>query len=254
MTDLPGDAQLSARRIRQARLGISDLKVDIPSHVCLFYKDDAELRERLGFLALTLDDPEQVAVLFGTDARLAEVLGYLAQDHARDIASDMAARRIVLVDGAPDIETIVAHITGALDAALARGAKLIRFLGFIGWGDMDWPPDQDLMTFEAKVTETLSKYPVVVLCSYNIEKLPGPVLIFAGIKTHPFTIIGTTLAKNPHYMPFEAYMASRSVPEPADEHTRALRGVTIGPLDRGHRQSPVKERGRSGDIPASGGS
>lgn len=224
--------------MRQTRLGIADLKVDIPSHVCLFYKDDAELRERLDFLALSLDDPEQVAVLFGTNERLAEVLGYIAKDNKREVASDLASGRIVLVHGAPDIETIVAQIIAALDAALARGARLIRFLGFIGWGDMDWPPDEDLMTFEAKVTETVSKYPVIVLCSYNIQKLPGPVLIFAGIKTHPFTIVGTTLATNPHYVPFEEYMASRLRPETPDEHERALRGVTIGPLDRGQSVRP----------------
>lgn len=248
MADLSSEGQINLLAPRQARLGISDLKVEIPSHVCLFYKDDAELRERLGFLALTLDEPEQVAVLFGTKARLEVVLGYIQQDHKREIASDLAAGRIVLVYGAPDVETIVAQIIGALDAALARGAKLIRFLGFIGWGDMEWPPDEDLMTFEAKVTETVSKYPVVVLCSYNIGKLPGPVLIFAGIKTHPFTIIGTTLAKNPHYVRFEEYMASRLRPETADEHERALRGVTIGPIDRSHREPRTVKQPQTKDV------
>jgi hypothetical protein len=231
MVEVNGDVQIRPRA-RKARLGISDLKVDIPSHLCVFYKDDAELREHLSFLTSALDDPEQVAVIFGTKERLAEVLGYIAQDHGRDVASDVAAGRVVLVHGAPDIETVVARIIGALDAAVARGATMIRFLGFIGWGDMDWPPEEDLMTFEAKVTATVAKYPVVVLCTYNIGKLPGPVLIFAGIKTHPFTIVGTTLAKNPHYVPFEEYMASRSRPETPDEHKRALRGVTIGPLAR----------------------
>lgn len=239
MADVPGDVEKEVGRMRQAKLGIADLKVDVPSHVCLFYKDDAELRERLGFLVQALDDPEQVAVLFGTKERLAEVLGYIAKDHNREIASDLSAGRIVLVHGAPEVETIVAEIIGALDAAVARGAKLIRFLGFIGWGDMDWPPDEDLMTFESKVTETVRKYPVVVLCTYNIDKLPGPVLIFAGIKTHPFTIVGTTLARNPHYVPFEEYMASRLRPETPDEHERALRGVTIGPLDREQRVRPA---------------
>ena len=50
-------------------LGFADLKVDVPSHICLFYSNDDELRERLGFLARTLDDPTQVAVLFGKQER-----------------------------------------------------------------------------------------------------------------------------------------------------------------------------------------
>ncbi len=92
------------------------------------------------------------------------MLGYIAQDGKREISSDLAAGRIVLVHGAPDIETIVTRITEALDDAVARGAKLIRFLGFIGWGDMDWPPEKDLMSFESSITETVNKYPAVVLC------------------------------------------------------------------------------------------
>lgn len=60
----------------QAKLGFADLNVDVPSHICLFYANDEELRARLGFLAHTLDNPTQVAVLFGKQKRLEEVLGY----------------------------------------------------------------------------------------------------------------------------------------------------------------------------------
>ena len=81
-------------------LGFADLKVDVPSHICLFYSNDDELRERLGFLARTLDDPTQVAVLFGKQDRLEEVLGYIGTDFKRDVAADLKAGRIVLVNGA----------------------------------------------------------------------------------------------------------------------------------------------------------
>lgn len=210
-------------------LGFADLRVQVPSHVCLFYSNDDELRERLGFLAHTLDDPKQVAVLFGKQERLDEVLAYIGEDFARDISADLKAGRIVLVNGARDPDALLRGIAGALDAAIARGVGLIRFLGFIGWGDMDWPNTEDLMMFEAKVTEAVKTYPAIVVCTYNTEKLPGPILIFAGIETHPLTIIGTTLAENPHYVPFAEYVARREHPTAA-EREKNLRGVRIGPL------------------------
>ena len=215
----------------RTKLGFADLKIDVPSHICLFYSDDAELRDRLGFLANTLDDPEQVAVLFGRQARLEEILGYIGADHKRDIAADLAAGRIVLVNGAPDPDALLGGIAAAFDAAVARGTKLIRFLGFIGWGDMDWPAQEDLMSFEAKVSEAVKSYPAIVMCTYNTEQLPGSVLIFAGIETHPYTILGTTLCENPHYVPFADYIERRKRPTQAErEHN--LGGVKVGPLNR----------------------
>lgn len=212
-----------------ANLGFGGLKVDVPSHVCLFYSNDTELRERLGFLAHTLDAPGEVAVLFGKQERLEEVLGYIGADHKRDVAADLKAGRIVLVNGARDPDELLGGIAKALDAVVASGATLIRFLGFIGWGDMDWPADEELMVFEAKVTEAVKSYPAVVVCTYNVEKLPGSVLIFAGIETHPVTIIGTTLCQNPHYVPFANYIERRSRPT-TSQRERNLAGVTVGPL------------------------
>jgi hypothetical protein len=213
----------------RTNLGFADLSVDVPSHVCLFYSNDDELRERLGFLANTLDDPTQVAVLFGKQERLEEVLGYIGEDFTRDVAADLELGRIVLLNGARDPAALLGGIASALDALVARGATLIRFLGFIGWGDMDWPPTEDLMTFEAKVTEAVKSYPAVVVCTYHTEKLPGQILIFAGIETHPLTIIGTTLCENPHYVPFAEYIERRDRPT-TEQRERNLRGVTVGPL------------------------
>lgn len=213
----------------QVKLGFADLKVDVPSHICLFYSSDDELRERLGFLAHTLDDPEQVAVLFGKKERLEEILGYIRSDFKRDVAADVKSGRIVLVNGSRDPDALLGGIAKALDETVARGAKLIRFLGFIGWGDMDWPDTEDLMVFEAKVSEAVKSYPALVVCTYNTEKLPGSVLIFAGIETHPYTILGTTLCENPHFVPFADYIERRRRPTTAErEHN--LGGVKVGPL------------------------
>ncbi len=213
----------------KAPLHFGDLAVDVPSHICLFYSNDGELRERLAFLAHTFDDPNEVAVLFGKQERLDQILGYIAADHGRDTEADVASGRIVLVNGARDPDILLGSIATALDAAVARNVKLIRFLGFIGWGDMDWPETEDLMVFESKVSEAVKSYPAVVVCTYNTEKLPGSVLIFAGIETHPYTILGTTLCENPHFVPFADYIQRRGRPSIVDRE-RSLGGVKVGPL------------------------
>lgn len=207
----------------------SDLAVDIPSHLCLFYSNDAELRERLGFLRAALEDPAEVAVLFGKRSRLEEVLGYLAEDHGRDVDADIRARRIVLIEGDPDPNVMLGRIGAEFDGIVARGARLIRFLGFIGWGDMDWPSDEDLIAFESKVNDAIGKYPAVVLCTYGLEHLPSRIVVYGGIETHPFTILGTTLCRNPHYVPFAEYLARKDRDEPGGRK-KALGKVVIGPV------------------------
>jgi len=168
-------------------------------------------------------------VLFGKRERLDQVLGYIGADHHRDITADLQDGRIVLVTGVPDADLLLGNIARALAAAVAADKKLIRFLGFIGWGDMDWPPQEDLMTFEAKVSEAVKSYPAVVVCTYNTEQLPGSVLIFAGIETHPLTILGTTIARNPHYVPFATYVARKGRPFAA-EREQNLSAVMVGKL------------------------
>jgi hypothetical protein len=181
-------------------LGLFDQAVEVPSHICLFYYDDAELRERLAFLEPGLEAPDEAVVLFGPEPRLRQILGYLADASERDIDRDLADGKIVLVEGAPTADEILSNIGAALDALVARHVRLIRFLGFIGWQDPEWPPTDDLLAFEANVNRAVANYPVITVCTYRLTDLPGPTLIFGGIQTHPLTIIGETLCENPHYL------------------------------------------------------
>lgn len=179
----------------------------MPSHICLFYYDDAELRERLSFVKVGLDDPSQAVVLFGPRERLDQVLGFIAEAIGRDLADELRSGRIVLVDGAPDVPGTFANVATALDALVARGIVLIRFLGFIGWGKQDWPSDEELLRFESRVNDAVTRYPAIVVCGYRTSELAGPLLVFGGLQTHPLTFIGTTLYDNPHYMSPAEFLA-----------------------------------------------
>jgi len=209
-----------------APLGFLDRQVGVPSHICLFYYDDTELREALSFLALGLADPAQATVLFGPRARLEVILGYLAADHGRDTQADLRDGRITLVDGArTDAETL-ANIGRTMDTLMERRPALIRFLGFIGWGEAGWPSQDELLRFEATVNEAVAGYPTIAICTYNANRLPGPLLIFGGIETHPLTIIGDSVCDNPHYVSPRDYLARPGAPW-TDERRERLSEVVI---------------------------
>ena len=190
-------------RSLHAPLGFNDLSVPIPSHTCLFYYDDEELRQKLGFVRIGLETDDQAVVLFGPARRLKQVLGYVARDLGRDVDEDVANGKILLldpIDGAADDDSLLASIADRLDDLVARGVALIRFLGFIGWQDRDWPDHERLLAFESRINQAATQYPSLVLCTYRLTDVPGPLLIYGGIETHPLTIIGQTVCENPHYV------------------------------------------------------
>jgi len=198
---------------RRASLGFGDLDVAVPSHVCLFYYDDVELRDKLGFLRLGLESEKEAAVLFGRHPRLMEVLGYLAAE-GLDTDAHVAAGRLVLIEGASDADALLGKIGEQLDALIACGVELIRFLGFIGWEDPAWPTHEELLAFESEVNNAAANYPAVVMCTYKLTDIPGPLLIYGGIEMHALTIIGGTVCENPHFVMPERFAADRAGKQP----------------------------------------
>lgn len=199
---------MSSAARANAPLGFGDLSVGVPSHLCLFYYDDVELRSKLGFVRLGLEGAGEAVVLFGRRPRLNQILEYLRAE-GLDIDGFQESGRLVLVEGAADREGLLRNIGVQLDAVMSTGATLIRFLGFIGWEDPGWPTHDELLAFESMVNVAAASYPAVVMCTYKLTEIPGPLLIYGGIETHPLTIIGDTVCQNPHYVPPEQYASVR---------------------------------------------
>src|SRR6476620_6811044 len=97
-------------------LGFGGKKVPVPSHLCIFYYDDDELRSNFGFLKAGFDAPDEAVVLFGGSDRLEQVQSYLEKDLKRDIAADVADGKLVLVGGVKDPNELRAGIGTALGA------------------------------------------------------------------------------------------------------------------------------------------
>jgi hypothetical protein len=157
----------------------------IGSHVCSYCSGEEALRDSLAFLRVGLDREGEVCVLFADTSRQPVLLEWLAEGYPGDLASRIEDGRLVLIAGAPTIDLLVARIVERLDTAVAGGCRIIRFLGFIAWVMAGWPSDDELLEFEARVNEVVTRYPAVIVCTYAIPALAGPTLIYGGLQTHP---------------------------------------------------------------------
>jgi hypothetical protein len=180
-------------------LGWTDRDIPIGTHMCFYYSDDRTLKETLSFLRVGLDEPETCCVLFADSSRFDSLLGWLSDGYEGSLDPLLDSNKLMVIGGAPTTAELLATIGGRLDQAMAEGFRVIRFLGFIGWGKPGWPDEASLLEFERTVNDVVTAYPAVIICTYGVPHLSGASLIYGGLQTHPVTMIGDDIRPNPHY-------------------------------------------------------
>ena len=157
----------------------------------------------MAFLRIGLDRESECNVIFADRSRHASLLAWLQDGYSGDVEDLIKRGRLVLIGGAPTGEELLANIATELDAVIARGSTLIRFLGFIAWGVDGWPDEASLLEFESKVNAAVMAYPAVIICTYGVPTLSGGQLIGGGLITHPVVFLNDRmLSGNPlHYDP-----------------------------------------------------
>lgn len=183
------------------RLGIGahDSFVHKCDHIAYFWETEKEFAEAVGFIAEGLKDRDH-CVIFGYEEANQKVLKYL-DGNGFNVARLLAQKRMTVLSAAHDGDATLARIGATFQEALDRGAKLIRLLGNIGWNRPHWPAENDIMAFEAKVTEAARAFPCVVICMYDVRALPGHIIVRGGLETHPVTIRGNVVRVNPYHIP-----------------------------------------------------
>ena len=190
---------------KKIELGIRGEKVSTGDHIAYFWETEAEFAEGVRFLETGLRG-EDHCVIFGYEEANAKVCSVL---NARgvDVDAFVAAGRLSLLGGESDGRLMLENIGATFTDALKRGAKLIRLLGNIGWGRANWPHEKDILEFEAKVTGAAKAFPSVIVCMYDVESLPGSVVVHGAYETHPLTFCRNVLRENTHYVKFEEFVA-----------------------------------------------
>jgi len=189
---------------RRIRLGILDQYAAPGDHIGYFWETEQEFEEGVGFLAAGLHNGD-ACFIFGHEAANDKVLALLRQ---REFPVDelLRAKRLQVLTGNPSGDAMLAEIGAAFQAALQAGAPTLRLLGNIGWGKRNWPADDEILSFEAKVTEAAKQLPCVIVCMYDVRSLSGRVLLKGGFETHPLTVRSDVVQENPHYVPTEQYL------------------------------------------------
>ena len=102
---------------------------------------------------------------------------------------------------------MLSNIANTFTEAVKGGAKLIRLLGNIGWGREGWPSEHDILEFEARVTGAAKAFPSVVVCMYDVQALPGHVMVHGAFETHPLTFCGNVMRQNTHYVDAKQFLS-----------------------------------------------
>ena len=73
------------------------------------------------------------------------------------------------------------------------------------WALGDSPGVQDLLEYETRVNYFLPKYDDMVVCTFDLTKFSGSVVMDI-LRTHPMAIIGGILQENPFFVPPDEFL------------------------------------------------
>lgn len=185
-------------------LGIRNERIEPGSHIALLWETPAEFEEAVGFLEIALRGQEH-AVIFGHPEANDRVCTIL-EARGHDTLALQRQGKLTILMGVPKGDGMLDSIAAAFQGAIDGGAKMIRLLGNIGWGHVNWPVENEILAFEAKVTAAAKAFPCVVLCLYDVGALSGRIIMHGAYETHPLTICRNVLRENPHHIPMDEYL------------------------------------------------
>jgi hypothetical protein len=193
------------RREGSIHLGIRDMSASLGDHIAYFWETPEEFAEAVGFLRTGLERGEHV-VVFGHD-EANDLVCRALDESGHECASMREEGRLSVLGPDADGELMLSRIGATFQSAVDSGSEMIRLLGNIGWGKPDWPEQEDILRFEAKVTAAAAQFPCVVICMYDLKSLSGSVVVHGAFGTHPLTIYQNLIRENPVCVDVDEYLA-----------------------------------------------
>ena len=200
--------------------------LDRHRHICAFFSGiDEEYRVLRSFIKDGFDRGEKSTYIVDRETR-EEHLKQLAGagvnvQKAMDTGqlevlpwTDMYVR-----DHRFDQDAMLASVEQLIQSGAAAGYALTRLVGHhMDWLFHDEPAVSNLVQYEARLNDLLSKYDDPVICTYDLSKFGASVAIDI-MRTHRAVIIGGVLQENPFFVPPDQFLheirARRSVGERA---------------------------------------
>jgi hypothetical protein len=194
-------AQEEAQRHSGMLLGITDGRVELGSHLIYFWQDEGQFERGVRFVEVGLRADDH-CVLFGhieaTDRALA-----ILRRNGLEPERLLTQHRLTVLRRESSAVVTLSHISRVFEDALRAGAPAIRFLGNLGMGRAPLPGkgEDEVLELESSVTAMAARFPCVVVCMYDVNTLPGRLIMKGGFETHPLAVCGDKLQPNPYYMP-----------------------------------------------------
>lgn len=194
-------AQEEGERHSSILLGITDDRVELGSHLIYFWQDEGQFERGVRFVEFGLRADDH-CVLFGhieaTDRALA-----ILRRNGLEPERLLTEHRLTVLRRESSAVVTLSHISRVFEDALRAGAPAIRFLGNLGMGRAPLPGkgEDEVLELESSVTAMAARFPCVVVCMYDVNTLPGRLIMKGGFETHPLAVCGDKLQPNPYYVP-----------------------------------------------------
>ena len=188
-------------RARDIPLGLGGELVAVGDHIACFWESEGEFDGIAGFLAAgaSLGD---ACVLIGHEAANERMLAGMAR---RDVNVEalMQEGQLQVASVRSSAEALLSEVDQRIKEAVHRGLPTVRILGNLNWGrgTAGWPSDPEILRLEAQVTSAAERLPCIVMCAYDVTRLPGPMLLKGGLECHPLTFRRDCLRHNEHHVP-----------------------------------------------------
>jgi anti-sigma factor RsiW len=188
-------------RVRDIPLGLGSELAAPGDHIAYFWESEREFEAIAGFLAAGASLGE-ASVLVGHDAAHERLLASLER-RGLSVAALMQERQLQVASVRSSAEELLVEVDERIKDAVDRGMPSVRILGNLNWGrgTPGWPSDQEILRLEAQVTRAAERLPCIVVCVYDMTKLPGPLLLKGGLECHPLTFRRECLRHNEHHVP-----------------------------------------------------
>lgn len=196
------------------RSGIAEIGLAPGSHVCAFYRGDAD-RDRLlsGYLGAGLTAGDKCICIVdsaGTAKRLEALHGACGKPVPSGGQLDIhLPESTYLANGEFTTSHMLTFWTEGMLKAELEGYSFFRLAGEMTWSLRDAPGVKHLIEYESELNRVTSSYPVVVLCLYDLDRFSGEVVVNV-VKTHPQVLVQGILIENPYYIGPDEFLRSGS--------------------------------------------
>jgi MEDS: MEthanogen/methylotroph, DcmR Sensory domain len=186
-------------------LGVADGTVRTGSHLVYFWQNELEFAQGVHFLEPGLREHHH-CVVFGHEESNQRVLQVLRRRN-HDVEEFIRTNQLTILPRQRSTKMVLADVERIFAAAMERGFRAIRYLGNLAWGFPGCPEQDEVLELEARVTGLAEQFPCVVVCMYDVNTLPGRMVLKGGFETHPFTLCAHGLRANPLYVPEPEFLA-----------------------------------------------